>query len=169
MIFINHRCNFWRSICPWPCPIRLTAPGCGKALFSSWATSKTIIITFLIKFDRWYFYLKIEQDQHYVFKAANNALFKGFQFCGARKRPWGNWARVPTRVYTGIPPPWYTMDHGMYTTTMAPPPQILKIRSVLGRVTKKHPWTVSTPHTQIFQIGLSSSSTFERLILLHPG
>ena len=176
MIFINHRCNFWRSICPWPCPIRLTAPGCGKALFSSWATSKTITITFLIKFDRWYFYLKIEQDQHYMykFKAANNALFKGFQFSGARKRPWGNWAErvcLPwyTLVYHHHGIPWYTMDHGMYTTTMAPPPQILKIRSVLGRVTKKHPWTVSTPHTQIFQIGLSSSSTFESLILYHPG
>ena len=116
----------------------------------------------------------------YKFKAANNALFKGFQFSGARKRPWGNWAErvcLPwyTLVYHHHGIPWYTMDHGMYTTTMAPPPQILKIRSVLGRVTKKHPWTVSTPHTQIFQIGLSSSSwksypfssssTFESLIL----
>ena len=124
MIFINHRCNFWRSICPWPCPIRLTAPGCGKALFSSWATSKTITITFLIKFDRWYFYLKIEQDQHYMykFKAANNALFKGFQFSGARKRPWGNWAErvcLPwyTLVYHHHGIPWYVYHHHGTTTT----------------------------------------------------
>ena len=61
----------------------------------------------------------------------------------------------PTTVYHGLPQStivWYSLPQ---CTTMYPTTDLEDSISVLAE--KKHPWTVSTPRTEIFPIGLSSS------------